>query len=68
MRTPLMAGNWKMHLNRREAKILVEDLRKAVEGTTNEVLLCPPNLLLDTVQVGFLVSFDGDLRQFTPNL
>ena len=50
MRTPLMAGNWKMHLNRREAKMLVEDLRKAVEGTTNEVLLCPPNLLLDTVQ------------------
>lgn len=50
MRTPLMAGNWKMHLNRREAKTLVEDLRKAVEGTSNEVLLCPPNLLLDTVQ------------------
>ena len=50
MRTPLMAGNWKMHLNRREAKTLVEDLRKEIEGTTNEVLLCPPALLLDTVQ------------------
>lgn len=50
MRTPLMAGNWKMHLNRREAKTLVEDLRKKIEGTTNEVLLCPPTLLFDTVQ------------------
>lgn len=49
MRTPLMAGNWKMHLNRREAKTLVEDLLKEIGGTNNEVLLCPPTLLFDTV-------------------
>ncbi|HIB64738.1 MAG TPA: triose-phosphate isomerase [Phycisphaerales bacterium] len=50
MRTPLMAANWKMHLNRREAKTLVEDLLKAIDGTSNEVLICPPTLLFDTVQ------------------
>ena len=33
-----MAANWKMHLNRREAKTLVEDLLKAIDGTSNEVL------------------------------
>lgn len=50
MRTPLMAANWKMHLTRREAKTLVEDLLKAVEGTKNDVLICPPAILVDTVQ------------------
>lgn len=43
MRTPLMAANWKMHLLRREAKTLVEDLLKEctpVQG--REVLICPP--------------------------
>ena len=45
-----MAANWKMHLNRREAKTLVEDLLKAIDGTSNEVLICPPTLLFDTVQ------------------
>jgi triosephosphate isomerase len=49
MRTPLMAGNWKMHLNRREAKTLIEDLRKEIEGSANEVLVCPTALLFDTV-------------------
>lgn len=50
MRTPLLAANWKMHLNRREAKTLIEDLLKSIEGTDNDVLLCPPALLFDTVQ------------------
>lgn len=50
MRTPLLAANWKMHLNRREAKILVEDLLKAIQDTPNDVLICPPALLVDTVQ------------------
>lgn len=50
MRTPLLAANWKMHLNRREAKTLVEDLLKAIGDTKNDVLLCPPSLLFDTVQ------------------
>lgn len=49
-RTPLLAANWKMHLNRRQARTLVEDLLKLIEGTDREVLLCPPALLVDTVQ------------------
>lgn len=50
MRTPLLAANWKMHLNRREAKTLVEDLLKSITDTKNDVLICPPAVLLDTVQ------------------
>jgi triosephosphate isomerase len=50
MRTPLLAANWKMHLNRREAKTLTEDLLKQIEKTENDVLICPPYLLFDTVQ------------------
>jgi len=50
MRTPLLAANWKMHLNRREAKTLMEDLLKSISGTENEVLICPPAILFDTVQ------------------
>lgn len=50
MRTPLLAANWKMHLTRREAKTLVEDLLKEITNTDREVLICPPALLFDTVQ------------------
>ncbi|MFA5505904.1 MAG: triose-phosphate isomerase [Vulcanimicrobiota bacterium] len=50
MRKPLLAANWKMHLNRREAKTLVQDLLKEVTQTDREVLICPPALLFDTVQ------------------
>lgn len=49
-RTPLLAANWKMHLTRREAKTLVEDLLQQIGDTKNEVLLCPPAILVDTVQ------------------
>lgn len=50
MRTPLLAANWKMHLTRREAKVLTEDLLKAITKTDRDVLICPPAVLLDTVQ------------------
>ena len=49
-RTPLLAANWKMHLTRREAKTLIEDLVKHVGETNNDVLICPPALLVDTVK------------------
>lgn len=48
-RRPLLAANWKMHLNRRQAKNLVEDLLKAIDPKDREVLICPPALLVDTV-------------------
>lgn len=50
MRTPLLAANWKMHLTRREAHTLVEDLLKQISATDRDVLICPPAILVDTVQ------------------
>lgn len=50
MRVPLLAANWKMHMTRREATTMVEDLLKACRGVTGrEVLICPPFHLLMTV-------------------
>ncbi len=49
-RTPLMAANWKMNTTRREAKTLVEDLLALVKDTDNDVLICPPAVLIDTVK------------------
>lgn len=49
-RTPLMAANWKMNTTRREAKTLVEDLLALIKNTDNDVLICPPAILLDTVK------------------
>jgi triosephosphate isomerase (TIM) len=51
MRTPLIAGNWKMNTLRAEASTLTQ----AIAATTSEVkgvdvLLCPPFVLLDTVR------------------
>ncbi|MBS1261035.1 MAG: Triosephosphate isomerase [Calditrichaeota bacterium] len=51
MRTPLIAGNWKMNLLRDEARSLSEAIAAtAKEADGVEVLLCPPFPLLDTVR------------------
>lgn len=43
MRTPLIAGNWKMHKTAQEAAEFVEQLGLALEDVKGtEVLLCPP--------------------------
>jgi triosephosphate isomerase len=43
VRTPLVAGNWKMHLTVREALELVTALRQALDGLGGvEVVVCPP--------------------------
>ncbi len=43
MRTPMMAGNWKMYKTIPEALALVEGLKKNVADEKNrEVLVCPP--------------------------
>ncbi len=43
MRTPIIAGNWKMNKNVPETIGLVRDVRKALIGVTSvEVVLCPP--------------------------
>ena len=47
MRTPLIAGNWKMHKTLAEARELVADIREGVAGITGvEILICPPVQLL----------------------
>jgi triosephosphate isomerase (TIM) len=52
MRTPLIAGNWKMYKTVGEATALVEALLRGLDGTTTndrEVLVCPPYTALHAV-------------------
>lgn len=47
MRTPFIAGNWKMHKTLPEARELVSDIVKGLEGITGvDVLICTPYTLL----------------------
>jgi triosephosphate isomerase len=47
MRTPFIAGNWKMHKTLAEARELVTGICAGVEGiTTVDILICPPVQLL----------------------
>ncbi|MFC1975417.1 triose-phosphate isomerase [Chloroflexota bacterium] len=51
MRTPIIAGNWKMHKTIAEAVLLARQVREAVaeiEGV--EVVLCPPFTALSVVE------------------
>ena len=42
MRTPILAGNWKMNLLRQDVAALLDELRKGVEGVGDrEILVCP---------------------------
>jgi len=48
LRTPLIAGNWKMNNNRAQARELVEALAPLVKGLEGvEVCVCPPFTALD---------------------
>lgn len=50
LRTPLIAGNWKMNKTPNEAAELVADIKKAVgQQTEVGVLVCPPFTALDRV-------------------
>jgi len=48
MRTPLIAGNWKMNGTLADARALVEEIRAGLSSEPNgpEVLVCPPHHLL----------------------
>jgi triosephosphate isomerase len=51
MRTPIIAGNWKMNTVIEGAKTLVEDLKARVRDATNvEIVVCPPFITLTTVR------------------
>ena len=50
MRTPLVAGNWKMHKTVREAVALVTELKAALSETAGvDVVVCPPFMALSEV-------------------
>ncbi|MFK7767665.1 MAG: triose-phosphate isomerase [Mariniblastus sp.] len=49
MRRPLIAGNWKMNLNRAGAVELASGLVAAEKSADCDVLVCPSNVYLDSV-------------------
>ena len=50
MRTPMIAGNWKMHKDNQEAVDLVRDLSERVKGIADvEIVVCPPFTALSDV-------------------
>jgi triosephosphate isomerase len=51
MRTPMIAGNWKMNTTLPEASALVKEMREGLERITGvETVLCPPFLSLPLVK------------------
>jgi len=51
MRTPIIAGNWKMHKTSAEAVLLAREIREAVVDIKQvEVVLCPPFTGLSAVE------------------
>lgn len=50
MRRPLIAGNWKMHLTRREAVALAESIvQGAAQIAHADLAVCPPSVYVDAV-------------------
>jgi triosephosphate isomerase len=51
MRTPMIAGNWKMNTTLAEASALVKEMREGLERITGvETVICPPFLSLPLVK------------------
>lgn len=50
MRTPIIAGNWKMHKTVDEAVTFVREIRDALDETTGvEAVVCPPAIAIPAV-------------------
>lgn len=49
MRTPFIAGNWKMHKTRAEARDLAHSLKNALADVTHRLLVAPPFTAIETV-------------------
>lgn len=49
VRRAVIAGNWKMNNNRKEAKALIEELKPLVNGVDCDVVVCVPFTNLETV-------------------
>ena len=50
MRTPIIAGNWKMNYTVKEAVKVVEELIPLVKGAKCDVVICPTFVCLDAVK------------------
>jgi triosephosphate isomerase len=60
MRTPFIAGNWKMHKTIDEAVALVQELCSALQGVTGcDVAVCPPSPCLVAVREALAGSAVG---------
>ncbi|MEL7497529.1 MAG: triose-phosphate isomerase [Planctomycetota bacterium] len=69
MRTPLIAGNWKMNLNRADAVALATELASA-SASGCDVLVCPTMVYLDAVHAaikGSNVALGGQDVYFEAN-
>lgn len=50
MRIPIIAGNWKMHKTRSEAKELAKGIVERLDGISNvQIVLCPPFTAISSV-------------------
>ena len=49
MRTPLIAGNWKMNTSREEAVALAKGIADGAKAGEADILVCPPFVYLDAV-------------------
>jgi triosephosphate isomerase len=59
MRTPFIAGNWKMHKTAEEAVALIRELRAALDGLAGcDVAVCPPFPALAAARQG---AFTGEV-------
>ncbi len=57
MRTPLMAGNWKMHKGPGQAIVFLNELSETIAGVEDrEVLICPP--FVDLYPLGRMLRKD----------
>ncbi len=45
----LIAGNWKMHMLRAQARELASGVRDGAQGLACELLVCPPFTAIETV-------------------
>ena len=48
LRKAVIAGNWKMNKNRKEAKALIEEMKPLVAGADCGVVICVPYTNLET--------------------
>src|SRR6266480_2557767 len=65
-RRPYIAGNWKMHKTRAEARAYVEELRSLLDGVTNaDVGICVPFTALETCRAA---GEGSDIRVCAQNM